>query len=84
MTIENHQDEQLTIEDNENIQKIAMTTVKANPYQPRKTFDEERLNDLAKSIKLHGILQPIVLRKRFLAIISLSAKGDFVLQQLRD
>ncbi|RIO47231.1 ParB/RepB/Spo0J family partition protein [Staphylococcus saprophyticus] len=63
MTIENHQDEQLTIEDNENIQKIAMTTVKANPYQPRKTFDEERLNDLAKSIKLHGILQPIVLRK---------------------
>ena len=63
MTIENHQDERLTIEDNENIQKISMTTVKANPYQPRKTFDEERLNDLAKSIKLHGILQPIVLRK---------------------
>ncbi|PWG67190.1 chromosome partitioning protein ParB, partial [Enterobacter mori] len=34
-----------------------------NPYQPRKTFDEERLNDLAQSIKQHGILQPIVLRR---------------------
>ncbi|PHK48722.1 ParB/RepB/Spo0J family partition protein [Staphylococcus edaphicus] len=63
MKIENQRDERLTIEDNENIQKINIQRVKANPYQPRKTFDEERLNDLAKSIKLHGILQPIVLRK---------------------
>ena len=37
--------------------------IKPNPYQPRKTFDEERLNDLAQSIKQHGILQPIVLRR---------------------
>ena len=34
-----------------------------NPYQPRKTFEEERLNDLASSIQQHGILQPIVLRQ---------------------
>ncbi|WP_412770537.1 ParB/RepB/Spo0J family partition protein, partial [Staphylococcus capitis] len=34
-----------------------------NPYQPRKNFDAERLNDLAESIKIHGILQPIVLRQ---------------------
>lgn len=50
-------------EGSENIQQINMQMIKANPYQPRKTFDEERLNDLAKSIKLHGILQPIVLRQ---------------------
>ncbi|MGI5066813.1 ParB/RepB/Spo0J family partition protein [Treponema putidum] len=34
-----------------------------NPYQPRKTFDEETLNELAESIKEHGIIQPIVAEK---------------------
>lgn len=33
-----------------------------NPMQPRKTFDEARLNELADSIKLHGIVQPILVR----------------------
>ncbi|CCI59648.1 putative chromosome-partitioning protein ParB [Staphylococcus equorum subsp. equorum Mu2] len=53
----------MQLEEDAQIQQVKVTTIKANPYQPRKTFDEERLNDLAKSIKLHGILQPIVLRK---------------------
>ena len=34
----------------------------SNPYQPRKTFDDEKLNDLANSIKERGIIQPIVVR----------------------
>lgn len=34
-----------------------------NPYQPRKTFDEEKINELAESIKEHGIIQPIVAEK---------------------
>ncbi|MCU5746484.1 ParB/RepB/Spo0J family partition protein [Staphylococcus sp. SQ8-PEA] len=42
---------------------IAIKDIKPNPYQPRKTFDEESLVDLADSIKQHGILQPIVLRQ---------------------
>ncbi|WP_432741238.1 ParB/RepB/Spo0J family partition protein [Staphylococcus equorum] len=63
MTIENSKDHRLQLEEDAQIQQVKVTTIKANPYQPRKTFDEERLNDLAKSIKLHGILQPIVLRK---------------------
>ncbi|KRG11195.1 ParB/RepB/Spo0J family partition protein [Staphylococcus sp. NAM3COL9] len=63
MTIENSKDHRLQLEEDAQIQQVKLTTIKANPYQPRKTFDEERLNDLAKSIKLHGILQPIVLRK---------------------
>ena len=63
MTIENSKDYRLQLEEDAQIQQVKVTTIKANPYQPRKTFDEERLNDLAKSIKLHGILQPIVLRK---------------------
>lgn len=37
--------------------------LKPNPYQPRKTFDEEKINELAESIKEHGIIQPIVAEK---------------------
>lgn len=63
MKIENEQDQRLTLEADAQVQNIKIQDIKANPYQPRKTFDEERLKDLAESIKLHGILQPIVLRK---------------------
>lgn len=57
------QDERLTLNQNEQVKKIAISEIKANPYQPRKTFDEDKLQDLADSIRTHGILQPIVLRK---------------------
>ena len=40
--------------------KIDVSTIKANPNQPRKIFDEEKLNDLSESIKEHGLLQPVV------------------------
>ena len=40
--------------------KLDVTSIKANPNQPRKIFDEEKLNDLSESIKEHGLLQPIV------------------------
>ena len=40
--------------------KIDVTAIKANPNQPRKIFDEEKLNDLSESIKEHGLLQPII------------------------
>ncbi|MEB6333370.1 ParB/RepB/Spo0J family partition protein [Staphylococcus pseudoxylosus] len=63
LKIENKQDQRLTLEADAQVQNIKIQDIKANPYQPRKTFDEERLKDLAESIKLHGILQPIVLRK---------------------
>jgi len=42
------------------VNKIDVTAIKANPNQPRKIFDEEKLNDLSESIKEHGLLQPIV------------------------
>lgn len=57
------QDERLAISQNEQIQKINLSKIKANPYQPRKTFDDDRLSDLATSIQTHGVLQPIVLRQ---------------------
>ena len=45
----------------ERILTIPVDQIKPNPYQPRKTFDAARIDDLAASIAQHGILQPIVL-----------------------
>ena len=42
------------------IVKINVASIKANPNQPRKIFDEEKLNDLSESIKEHGLLQPVM------------------------
>ncbi|MBN2768757.1 MAG: ParB/RepB/Spo0J family partition protein [Campylobacterales bacterium] len=42
------------------VEDIDVTLIAPNPYQPRKHFDDEALNDLANSIKEHGLLQPIV------------------------
>ncbi|MCS5349031.1 ParB/RepB/Spo0J family partition protein [Staphylococcus aureus] len=57
------EDQRITKTKDEQIKQIDITEIKPNPYQPRKTFDENHLNDLADSIKQYGILQPIVLRK---------------------
>ena len=43
--------------------KLAISDLIPNKYQPRKQFDEESLNDLTKSIKERGIIQPIIVRK---------------------
>lgn len=43
--------------------KILLKDIRTNPYQPRKYFDEEKLNELAQSIKEHGVFQPILLKK---------------------
>lgn len=56
-------DQRLKMNNDDSVQFIALELIRPNPYQPRKTFEEERLNDLASSIQQHGILQPIVLRQ---------------------
>lgn len=45
-------------------QEAAIETITANPYQPRRIFDEEKLRELADSIKEFGIVQPLVVRKK--------------------
>lgn len=42
---------------------IALSEIRANPYQPRKVFEQEALEELASSIKTHGIFQPVILKK---------------------
>lgn len=43
---------------------IKLSCIKANPFQPRKNFDESALKELSASIKEHGLMQPIVVLKR--------------------
>ena len=48
---------------NSGVNEVKISEIHANPNQPRKTFDEEALNELASSIKTHGVIQPIVVNK---------------------
>ena len=46
-----------------NINKLSISDLVRNKYQPRKTFDEENLQELSNSIKERGIIQPIIVRQ---------------------
>ena len=46
----------------EKVELIRLKSIKVNPYQPRKEFNEVSLNELSESIKEHGVLQPIIVR----------------------
>lgn len=48
---------------NQGVLEVEIGKVLANPYQPRMHFDEEKLKELADSIKEHGVLQPLVVTK---------------------
>lgn len=50
-------------EKNEKVEEVSLEEIRPNPYQPRKTFDEAALQELAESIKLNGVFQPVILRK---------------------
>lgn len=45
------------------VTKISLNEVYPNPNQPRKTFDQESLTELADSIRVHGLIQPIIVNK---------------------
>src|SRR3989344_5060156 len=43
---------------------IEVDKIKPNPYQPRREFDNARLHDLAESIRMYGVLQPLIVTRR--------------------
>lgn len=49
--------------DHEVVTEIQLSDIRPNPYQPRKHFDPEALNELAESIKQSGVFQPIIIRR---------------------
>lgn len=50
-------------EENETIQEVSLQELRPNPYQPRKQFDEQAMQELAESVKQHGIVQPLIVRE---------------------
>lgn len=48
---------------NEEIVELPLSELRSNPYQPRKNFDDSALQELANSIKEHGVFQPIIAKK---------------------
>ena len=52
------------VQENEDaVEEIQISELRTNPYQPRKTFAREAIDELKQSIKVHGILQPLIVRK---------------------
>lgn len=47
----------------EEVIRIPLSEIRPNPYQPRKTFDDDTIRELAESIKQQGVIQPIIVRK---------------------
>ncbi|ARU63821.1 nucleoid occlusion protein [Tumebacillus avium] len=47
----------------EEVQQIPIDQIVSSPYQPRTIFDDERIEELAQTIRTHGMIQPIVVRK---------------------
>ncbi|MDQ1911179.1 ParB/RepB/Spo0J family partition protein [Paenibacillus sp. GD4] len=52
----------LSINEDDKVVEIPLSQLRANPYQPRRHFDEESIQELATSIKEHGVIQPIIVR----------------------
>lgn len=49
---------------NEQVLEIAIDSIVPNEYQPRSEFDDEKIMELARTLHTHGIIQPIVVRKK--------------------
>ncbi len=71
-TKEEEQSEKVSVDPQEQVNvvlQIPVENIRPNPHQPRREFNEERLEELAQSIKNHGLIQPITVRyigeKRF-------------------
>ena len=52
-----------TARENNEIVELPLSELRPNPYQPRKKFDDEALEELSLSIKEHGVFQPIIVKK---------------------
>ncbi|WP_243298980.1 ParB/RepB/Spo0J family partition protein [Bacillus litorisediminis] len=53
----------LEVGNEETVQEVKISDIRPNPYQPRKLFKPEAIEELKESILEHGVLQPIILRK---------------------
>jgi ParB family chromosome partitioning protein len=52
----------LSVKEDDKVIEIPLNQLRANPYQPRKSFEEGAIRELAESIREHGVVQPIIVR----------------------
>ncbi len=63
LNYENLEEKIISSTPKEEIEELPISELRSNPYQPRKNFDEKALQELASSIKEHGVFQPIIVKK---------------------
>jgi ParB family transcriptional regulator, chromosome partitioning protein len=61
--ISNNKPASVAIEPSERVEQVALTDIVPSPLQPRKAFNSEQLQELVESIREHGIIQPLIVRK---------------------
>ena len=61
--ISNNKPTSIAIEPSERVEQVALTDIVPSPLQPRKAFHSEQLQELVESIREHGIIQPLIVRK---------------------
>ncbi len=54
----------LAEKEHEHVKQIPVEAIMPSPYQPRTIFNEERIDELCQTIRLHGVIQPIVVRRK--------------------
>ena len=62
-TLNNYEKEIVNNTKESDILEIPIKDIRSNPHQPREYFDEESLKELSKSIKEHGLIEPIIVKK---------------------
>jgi ParB family chromosome partitioning protein len=72
----------LSIKEDDKIVEIPLSQLRANPYQPRKTFQEEAIKELAESIREHGVIQPIIVRQALKGFEIIAGERRFRASQL--
>jgi len=53
----------IPVQDSDMVEEVSIDRLYTNPFQPRKVFAEESIRELSESIKMHGILQPLIVRE---------------------
>lgn len=76
---EHHVDDVL---EGEVIDELSLLEIKPNPFQPRRIFDQEKIDELAQSIREHGIFQPIIVKKVKEGFIIVSGERRYRAAQL--
>ena len=63
--------------ENDKLKELKLSDISPDPDQPRRNFDKEKLEDLSNSIKIHGVLQPIVVIKKGLKFVIVAGERRY-------